>query len=63
MDYYIARLFEDLQQCLPNAFEAVPEDIARIVSDHRCTARAAEWCHLADRDYEERWDLYESALR
>jgi hypothetical protein len=33
VDYQVARIFEDVQQILPHALEAVPADIAEIISD------------------------------
>jgi len=63
-EYQVARLFEDLQQCLPSVLEPVPEDIAAVVSIPGWTEHLSPWsaeeCESAER--ERRWELYESAM-
>ena len=43
VDYYVARLFEDLQSVFPAAIERVPVDVAPLVSNDNWFARAETW--------------------
>ena len=63
VDYYVARFFEDLQEHLPPVLEAVPGDIARVVSNSAWLARAASWREEGDdEEIDKKWDLYNSAI-
>jgi hypothetical protein len=63
VDYQIARLFEDLHECLPATLEPVPQDVAEYVSNEAWLARAN---HFINEESEEsagkRVDLYFEAL-
>jgi hypothetical protein len=64
VDYYVARLFEDLQERLPAMLEPVPGDVAGIVSNHAWLRTAAGWSEdeCDEGEIDDRWDLYHSAL-
>lgn len=64
VDYYVARLFEDLEEVLPAVLEPVPPDIAQVVTDREWAARAARWVEqdCDEAEGKRRWALYERAL-
>jgi hypothetical protein len=62
VDYQVARMFEDLQQCLPAALESVPLDIAQTVTGPGWRAREASWIQAGGEHQESRWDLLEAAV-
>ena len=65
VDYQVARLLEDLEECLPNVLEPVPEDIAAVVSDSGWLSSAMHWKEqeIANPERDARWDLYDAAVR
>lgn len=60
VDYYVARLFEDLQVVLPFVLEPVPADIADRTSDREWYARSVRWME-EEGATEERFDLWYGA--
>jgi len=61
VDYQVARMFEDLQQCLPSVLEAVPLDIAQIVAQPGWPDRVTAFIEEGE-ERENKWDLIEAAL-
>ena len=60
--YQVARMFEDLQECLPAVLEPVPEDIVEIVSNRDWRYKISSWIERDREDRDEEWDLYNSAI-
>lgn len=64
VDYQVARLLEDLEECLPSVLERVPSDIAAVASDSAWLLRVSHWLQedAEKPESDRRWDLYDAAL-
>jgi hypothetical protein len=64
VDYQVARLFEDLQDCLPAMLEPVPDDIARLATNPEWSIQVTRWVEqeVSDDEGRARWELKEAAM-
>lgn len=64
-DYQLARLWEDLLQCLPAVLDPVPDDLVQHTQDMEKwnSLRERLWAWASEKDDDEAWDLQDDALR